>query len=77
VRGFAFTLGLTTLIDVLIAFVFTRPLVAIILRTRWMASGSRWTGLSKERIGLEPEEPAEERQTLTASRAARTGGKES
>jgi preprotein translocase subunit SecD len=77
VRGFAFTLGLTTIVDVLVAFVFTRPLVQIILRGKWMASGSRWTGLSNERIGIEAPEEAEPRQTLAASRAARSGGKES
>ena len=34
VRGFAFVLGVTTLIDVLVAFMFTRPLVSYLSRTR-------------------------------------------
>ncbi len=34
VRGFAFTLGLTTIVDVVVAFLFTRPLVSILMRTR-------------------------------------------
>ena len=39
VRGFAFTLGLTTLVDVLVAFLFTRPLVSLLMRTSWFTSG--------------------------------------
>lgn len=51
VRGFAFVLGLTTLIDVLIAFWFTHPLVVLMGRTSWMQRGSRWTGLDPGRLG--------------------------
>jgi preprotein translocase subunit SecD len=54
VRGFAFTLGLTTLVDVLVAFVFTRPLVSLLMRTTWFTSGSHWTGLSPDRLGVKP-----------------------
>lgn len=52
VRGFAFTLGLTTLIDVAVAFLFTRPIVAWVSRTRWMSSDSRFTGVSQTRLGI-------------------------
>lgn len=51
VRGFAFALGLTTIIDVVVAFLFTRPLVVLIGRTSWMQRGSRWTGLDPRRLG--------------------------
>lgn len=51
VRGFAFVLGLTTIIDVLVAFWFTHPLVVLIGRTKWMQKGSRWTGLDADRVG--------------------------
>ncbi len=51
VRGFAFALGLTTIIDVIVAFLFTRPLVVLIGRTAWMQRGSRWTGLDPRRLG--------------------------
>jgi preprotein translocase subunit SecD len=79
VRGFAFTLGLTTLVDVLIAFAFTRPLVALLLRTKAMTSGRKWTGLSADHIGGkmlartledEPDDAPPPRQTLAAARAA-------
>lgn len=51
VRGFAFILGLTTVIDVIIAFWFTHPVTVLLSRTRFMQRGSRWTGLDPERIG--------------------------
>lgn len=51
VRGFAFVLGLTTIIDVIIAFWFTHPVVVLMGRMRWMQAGSRWTGLDPDRTG--------------------------
>jgi len=38
VRGFAFTLGLSTLIDVLVVFLFTRPLVSFLSRFPWFTN---------------------------------------
>lgn len=52
VRGFAFTLGLTTLIDIAVAFLFTRPLVSFTAKNKWMNSGSSMTGVTTERLGL-------------------------
>jgi preprotein translocase subunit SecD len=43
VRGFAFTLGLSTLLDVAVVFLFTRPLISFLARYRWF-SRSRLTG---------------------------------
>ncbi len=43
-RGFAFTLGLSTLVDVLIVFLFTHPLVALLSRSRSFTS-PRFSGL--------------------------------
>ena len=51
VRGFAFVLGLTTIMDVLIAFWFTHPLTVLMGRSQWMQRGSRWTGLDPDRLG--------------------------
>ena len=53
VRGFAFALGLTTVVDVIVAFFFTRPIVAIMCRSRWMARGGTLTGVSPERLGVD------------------------
>ncbi len=36
VRGFAFFLGLATLCDLVVAYFFTRPMVLLIARTKWM-----------------------------------------
>jgi preprotein translocase subunit SecD len=44
VRGFAFTLGLTTLIDLLIVTMFTHPLVQLLARNKFFASGHRFSG---------------------------------
>ncbi|MCH9800137.1 MAG: protein translocase subunit SecD [Actinomycetia bacterium] len=53
VRGFAFALGLTTVMDVLVAFWFTRPSVTVLARSAWMQKGSSFTGLSPKRLGVE------------------------
>lgn len=51
VRGFAFALGVTTLVDVLIAFVFTRPTVALLARSEWFRRGGKWTGVDPGHFG--------------------------
>ncbi|MEY3515428.1 MAG: hypothetical protein RLY38_580 [Actinomycetota bacterium] len=50
VRGFAFTLGLTTVIDVLVAFWFTHPLVTYFGKSSWAESGGILTGVSRKRL---------------------------
>lgn len=57
VRGFAFTLGVTTVVDVIVAFLFTRPVVAILASTKWFQQGSKWTGVDPERLGVHKPEP--------------------
>ncbi|CAN2239494.1 SecD Preprotein translocase subunit SecD [actinobacterium SCGC AAA044-D11] len=52
VRGFAFTLGLTTLIDLLVVFVFTHPLVSLLSRLSFFANGHKWSGFSAKSLGL-------------------------
>lgn len=54
VRGFAFTLGLTTLIDLIVVFVFTKPLVTILSRLNFFSSGHRYSGLSAKSTGTLP-----------------------
>ncbi len=51
VRGFAFTLGLTTIIDLIVVFVFTKPLVAILSRAAFFSSGHSWSGFSSKSLG--------------------------
>ena len=45
VRGFAFTLGLSTLADLFIVFCFTKPLLAVLARTKTFDAGHGWTGV--------------------------------
>lgn len=51
VQGFAFTLGLTTLLDVVVVFLFTKPLMTLMARRRFFASGHPWSGLDPRRLG--------------------------
>ncbi len=53
VRGFAFTLGLTTLVDLIVIFVFTKPLMSIVAKWNFFASGHPLSGLSKKSSGIE------------------------
>lgn len=54
VQGFAFTLGLTTLLDVVVIFLFTKPLMTILARHKFFASGHTWSGLDPKRLGAKP-----------------------
>jgi preprotein translocase subunit SecD len=51
VRGFAFTLGLTTLVDLVVVFVFTKPLVSILSRAEFFSSGHSLSGFSSKSLG--------------------------
>lgn len=51
VRGFAFTLGLTTLIDLAVVVLFTHPMVQLLARTEFFGNGHKWSGLDPERLG--------------------------
>lgn len=51
VRGFAFTLGLTTLVDIVVVFLFTKPMVTLLARTRFYGQGHPLSGLDPARLG--------------------------
>ena len=53
VRGFAFTLGLTTVVDLLVIFAFTKPAMSILSKWKFYASGHPLSGLSKKSSGIE------------------------
>jgi preprotein translocase subunit SecD len=46
VRGFAFTLGLTTLVDVAVVTLFTHPMLQLFSRIRFFSSGHKWSGFN-------------------------------
>ncbi len=52
VRGFAFTLGLATLIDLLVVFFFTKPLMTLLGRSKFFNSGKPITGISQKSLGV-------------------------
>jgi preprotein translocase subunit SecD len=52
VKGFAFTLGLTTLVDLLVVYIFTKPLMTIMARMKFFNSGHRFSGLSDKSSGV-------------------------
>jgi preprotein translocase subunit SecD len=51
VRGFAFTLGLTTIIDVVVVFTFTKPVMTLLARTKFFGGGHPLSGLDPARLG--------------------------
>jgi preprotein translocase subunit SecD len=51
VKGFAYTLGLTTLIDVVVVFLFTKPMVTLLARTKFYGNGAPLSGLDPTRLG--------------------------
>ena len=51
VKGFAFTLGLTTIIDIIVVFLFTKPMLTILAKTKFFSSGHRMSGLDPARLG--------------------------
>ncbi|MFJ4229032.1 protein translocase subunit SecD [Paenarthrobacter nicotinovorans] len=54
VRGFAFTLGLTALADLIVVFMFTHPMLQVLARTKFFGEGHRFSGLSPDRLGAVP-----------------------
>jgi preprotein translocase subunit SecD len=51
VRGFAFTLGLTTMVDVVVVFLFTKPMITLLARTKFYGQGHPLSGLDPARLG--------------------------
>ena len=54
VRGFAFTLGLTAIADLIVVFMFTHPTLQLLARTRFFGEGHKFSGLDPERLGAVP-----------------------
>ncbi|MDF5751996.1 protein translocase subunit SecD [Spongiactinospora sp. TRM90649] len=53
VAGFAFAMGLTTLIDIVVVFMFTKPFVALLARLKFFSKGHKLSGLDAERMSLD------------------------
>jgi preprotein translocase subunit SecD len=70
VKGFAFTLGLTTLIDVVVVFLFTKPLMTLLARTRFFGGGHKLSGLDPEHLGVQALPGSRSRRPVVARPAA-------
>ena len=53
VRGFAFALGISTIIDVAVFFFFTKPMMTLLARRTFFNSGNKMSGLSAETLGVD------------------------
>jgi preprotein translocase subunit SecD len=72
VRGFAFTLGMSTILDLVVVFLFTHPIVSLLSRSRAFGS-AKFTGLSHVRAGgiaTGDDEPVVRRPARTRRNAA-------
>ncbi len=51
VKGFALTLGLTTIVDLVVVALFTHPMLQLISRRRYFSEGHRFSGLDPRALG--------------------------
>jgi preprotein translocase subunit SecD len=58
VRGFAFTLGLSTIVDLVVVFLFTKPVVTLLAKTKFFGDGHPLSGLDAARLGVDRLRPA-------------------
>ncbi len=65
VKGFAFALGLSTLIDLVVFFWFTHPMVSWLAKYGFFNGGHRLSGLSAQTLGID---------SIATARPARVGG---
>lgn len=70
VKGFAFTLGLTTLVDVLVVALFTHPMMTLFARTRFYQSGHSFSGLDPKKLGAVYRGRAQFREPVVANKGA-------
>jgi preprotein translocase subunit SecD len=70
VKGFAFTLGLTTIIDVMVVFMFTKPLMTLLARTQFFGGGHKWSGLDPEHLGVKALPGQRSRRPVPATRGS-------
>ncbi|TQL04242.1 protein translocase subunit SecD [Cellulomonas sp. SLBN-39] len=74
VRGFAFTLGLTTVIDLLVVLLFTHPVMVLLAKTRFFGDGHPASGLDPRRLGVDSARyVGRGRVVAPGEKAARTG----
>ncbi len=76
VKGFAFTLGVTTAIDLFLMFFLTHPLMHLLGRTKFFGEGHPWSGFDPEHLGVSRESLlGRRRKTGSAAKSARKSTK--
>jgi preprotein translocase subunit SecD len=50
VRGFAFALGLTTVIDLIVVFLFTKPIITLLANVPFFRDGNPLSGLDAHKV---------------------------
>lgn len=55
VRGFAFTLGLTVIVDIVIVVLFTHPMLQALARTKFFGEGHPMSGMDPRQLGVKAE----------------------
>jgi len=76
VKGFAFTLFVTTAIDLFIVFFFSKPLMTLLARMDFYASGHPMSGFDPAHLGVSPEVLRGRRAVRSATSAAASISKE-
>lgn len=74
VQGFAFTLGVTTIIDLVVVIMFTHPLMQLLAQTRFFGGGHPWSGLDPQALGAVYRGRAQFRAPAVTGRAAAAKG---
>jgi preprotein translocase subunit SecD len=74
VQNFAFTLGLTTLVDVIVVFLFTKPMITLLARTKFYGGGHRLSGLDPARLGARSPWRGTRRQAVRRQPGQAPGG---
>jgi preprotein translocase subunit SecD len=77
VKGFAFTLMLTTIVDIVVVMLFTHPLLSILANTKFFGEGHKWSGLDPKRLGARTVTYAGRGRVTIAGRRAATEGNQS
>ncbi|WP_330166645.1 MULTISPECIES: protein translocase subunit SecD [unclassified Brevibacterium] len=54
VRGFAFTFGLAVIVDVIVVFLFTHPMLEVLARTKFFGQGHPLSGMDPRLLGVKP-----------------------
>ena len=77
VKGFALTLGITTIIDIIVVALFTHPVLQLLSRTAFFSEGHRFSGLDPRALGAVYRGRATFREPVGVSAATKaTSGKE-